>query len=64
MLQERLGSLIGLASVLGIRAPQTFQDAADLLTLAGVAQEPDRPERAWLSASGARGSRSCGTCPS
>ena len=34
------------------RAPQTFQDARDLLTLAGIAGEPDRPERAWLSAPG------------
>ena len=50
MLQERLGSLNGLAAVLGIDAPQTFQDARELLTLVGVAQEPDRPERAWLSA--------------
>ena len=42
----------GLAAVLGIAAPQTFQDARELLTLAGVAQQPDRPERAWLSAAG------------
>ena len=52
MLQERLGSLSGLASMLGVRAPRTFREAGDLLTLARVAQEPCRPERAWLSASG------------
>ena len=52
MLHERLRSLNGLATVLGIAAPQTFQDARELLTLAGVAQQPDRPERAWLSAAG------------
>ena len=40
MLQERLGSLSGLASMLGIRAPRTFREADDLLTLARVAQEP------------------------
>ena len=53
MLQERLGSLSGLASMLGIRAPRTFREAGNLLTLARVAQEPLRPERAWLSSSGA-----------
>ena len=52
MLHERLASLNGLAAVLGIAAPQTFQDARELLMLAGVAQQPDRPERAWLSAPG------------
>jgi len=52
MLQERLGALSGLASMLGIRAPRTFQEAADLLTLACMVQEADRPERAWLSPSG------------
>jgi hypothetical protein len=52
MLQERLGSLSGLASMLGIGAPRTFREAGNLLTLAGVAQEPLRPERAWLSSSG------------
>ena len=64
MLQERLGSLSGLASMLGIRAPQTFQEAADLLTLARVAQEPSRPERAWLSASGLEAAEPGGTCSS
>ena len=53
MLQERLEALSGLAGVLAIHAPQTFQDARDLLRLVGVAQEPNRPERAWLSPPGA-----------
>jgi hypothetical protein len=52
MLQERLGSLSGLASMLGIRAPRTFREAGDLLTLACVAQEQFRPEREWLSVPG------------
>ena len=52
MLQQRLDSLSGLASMLGVRAPCTFQDAGDLLTLARVAQQPCRPERAWLSGFG------------
>jgi hypothetical protein len=52
MLQERLGSLSWLASMLGVSSPQTFQDARDLVTLACIAREPDRPERAWLSALG------------
>jgi hypothetical protein len=52
MLQAHLTSLTGLAHMLGLRAPGTFGEAADLLTVARVAQEPCRPERAWLSASG------------
>jgi hypothetical protein len=52
MLQERLRSLSGLAAVLGLRAPQTFQDAGDLLRVVLTAREPNRPERAWFSAQG------------
>jgi len=52
MLQAHLTSLTGLADMMGLRAPGTFGEAADLLTMARVAQEPCRPERAWLSASG------------
>ena len=52
MLQERLGTLSGLASMLGLRAPVTFSDAADLLAIAELAGEPDRPERGWLSVPG------------
>jgi len=52
MLEKRLGTLSGLASMLGLRPPVTFHDVADLLTLARLAQEPDRPERAWLSIPG------------
>ena len=52
MLQAHLASLTGLADMLGLRAPGTFGEAASLLTLARVAQEPCRPEQAWLSASG------------
>ena len=37
MLQERLGTLSGLASMLGLRAPVTFSDAADLLAVAELA---------------------------
>jgi Protein of unknown function (DUF4011) len=46
--------LYGLAGLLGLRAPVTFADADDLLALAGLAAEPDRPERPWLSAAGQR----------
>jgi very-short-patch-repair endonuclease len=52
MLQEHLRSLSGLAAALGLRAPQTFQDAGDLLRVISTAQESNRPERAWLSAQG------------
>jgi hypothetical protein len=52
MLQEHLGTLSGLASMLGLRPPVTFGDAADLLAVADLAGEPDRPERGWLSVPG------------
>ena len=55
-------SLTGLADMLGLRAPGTFREAGDLLTLARVAQEPCRPERAWLSASGVYRRHPGGTC--
>jgi hypothetical protein len=52
---EKWGERVsGLAGLLGLRAPVTFADADDLLALAGLAAEPDRPERAWLSAAGQR----------
>ena len=52
MLEERLGSLSSLASMLGLRPPVTFSGAADLLAIADLAGEPDRPERGWLSVPG------------
>ncbi len=60
MLQERAGTLSGLASMLGLRAPATFGDAADLLAIAHLAEEPDRPERGWLSLSGNQEAREAG----
>ena len=60
MLQERLGTLSGLASMLGLQAPATFSDAADLLAIAWLAGEPDRPERGWLSVSGNQAAREAG----
>ena len=52
MLRDRLGSLTGLAGMLGIGAPQTFREAANLLAIARVAAEPVRPDRSWFSAAG------------
>ena len=52
MLEERLGSLSSLASMLGLRPPVTFSGAADLLAIADLAGETDRPERGWLSVPG------------
>ncbi len=43
MLQERLGSLSGLAGMLGLRPPVTFSDAADLLAIADLAGGPTGP---------------------
>ncbi len=51
-LEKWLAALTGLAGLLGLQAPVTFADANDLLALAGLAAEPDRPERSWLSAAG------------
>jgi REase_MTES_1575/Protein of unknown function (DUF4011)/AAA domain/Protein of unknown function (DUF3320) len=52
MLEAHLASVTGLADLLGLRAPRTFGEAGDLLIVARMAQEPCRPEQAWLSASG------------
>ena len=42
--------MTGLAGILGIRVPETFREAGDLLAIVGVAAEQDRPAPAWLSA--------------
>ncbi|HKA95014.1 MAG TPA: DUF3320 domain-containing protein [Streptosporangiaceae bacterium] len=60
MLAERLRTLSGLASRLSMRAPATFGEAADLLTIAQLAAEPDRPERGWLSIPGHHAAREAG----
>jgi hypothetical protein len=57
-LEKWLAALTGLAGLLGLQAPVTFADANDLLALAGLAAEPDRPERSWLSAAGQRAATS------
>src|SRR5579859_5081137 len=54
LLEKWLGTLAGLAATLGLPPPVTFSDANDLLTLARLTGEPDRPERAWLSVHGQR----------
>src|SRR6266704_3007163 len=54
LLERWLGTLSGLAGTLGLNPPVTFSNANDLLTLARLAGEPDRPERAWLSVPGQR----------
>jgi hypothetical protein len=52
LLGKWLSTLAGLADMLGLRTPVTFSDASDLLTLARLAGEADRPSRAWLSVPG------------
>ena len=49
LLEKWLGTLSELARILGVQSPVTFTNANDLLTLARLAAEPVRPERAWLS---------------
>jgi hypothetical protein len=53
-LERWLGALSGLAATVGLPPPVTFSSADDLLTLARIGSEPDRPERAWLSDAGYR----------
>jgi REase_MTES_1575/Protein of unknown function (DUF4011)/AAA domain/Protein of unknown function (DUF3320) len=60
MLHKRLGTLSGLASMLGLQAPASFGEAADLLAIAQLADEPDRPQRSWLSTSGWQAAREAG----
>jgi hypothetical protein len=60
MLQERLRMLSSLASMLGLQAPATFSEAADLLAIAQLAEEPDRPERGWLSVPGYQAAHEAG----
>jgi hypothetical protein len=60
MLAERLRTLSGLANRLGMRGPATFGEAADLLAIAQLAGEPDRPERGWLSVPGHHAAREAG----
>ena len=57
MLNDRLGSITGMAGMLGIRPPQTFREASNLLAIARVAAEPHRPERDWLSVPGLEAAR-------
>src|SRR5689334_19906875 len=49
LLEKWLGTLSELARILGVHSPVTFANANDLLTLARLAAEPERPERTWLS---------------
>jgi REase_MTES_1575/Protein of unknown function (DUF4011)/AAA domain/Protein of unknown function (DUF3320) len=51
-LESRIGSLSGLAGLLGLHTPQTFNEADDLLSVALLAQAPDLPESTWLSLEG------------
>jgi REase_MTES_1575/Protein of unknown function (DUF4011)/AAA domain/Protein of unknown function (DUF3320) len=60
MLHERVGTLSGLASLLGLRAPATFAEAAALLAIVQLAEEQDRPERGWLSVPGHQAAREAG----
>ncbi len=54
LLERWLGTISGLAATLGLQPPVTFSNANDLLTVARLTGELDRPERAWLSAPGQR----------
>ena len=53
-LERWLGAISGLAATLGLQRPVTFSHAHDLLTIARLTGEFDRPERAWLSVAGQR----------
>lgn len=52
ILSSRRDSLAALAGMLGLRAPNTFGDAEDLLSVASLTDTRDRPERSWLTQEG------------
>lgn len=52
MLSSRRDSLTALAGMLGLRVPDAFGDAEDLLSAASLADTGDRPERSWLTQEG------------
>jgi hypothetical protein len=54
LLERWLDTLSRLAAALGLQPPVAFSNANDLLSLARLAGEPDRPERPWLSVPGYR----------
>ena len=54
LLERWLGTISGLAATLGLQPPVTFANANDLLTVARLTGEADRPERVWLSVPGQR----------
>jgi hypothetical protein len=58
LVEKWLGRLSGLAGALGLHAPATFTDADDVLALASLAAEQDRPDRSWLSVPGQRSASS------
>ena len=60
LLEKRLGTLSRPASMPGLPAPATFSQANDVLVLARLAGEPDRPERAWLSVPGHQAASTAG----
>jgi very-short-patch-repair endonuclease len=49
LLETRLTSLAGIATMLGLPSLVTFADADNALAIANVAFEADRPLRGWLS---------------
>ncbi|HEY5230334.1 MAG TPA: hypothetical protein VIJ11_05535, partial [Galbitalea sp.] len=51
-LHTRVGSMSGLAAMLGLPPVTSFADADDLLTVAELVDAAERPERAWLSSEG------------
>jgi len=54
LLEKWHGTICGVAASLGLQPPVTFSNANDLLTVARLTGELDRPERAWLSVPGQR----------
>ncbi|KWW99028.1 Uncharacterized protein LI90_660 [Carbonactinospora thermoautotrophica] len=51
-LERCLGSLRGIAAMLGLPPVETYAHACDTLAVAGLGYAPNRPERAWLSPAG------------
>ena len=52
LLTNRVASLTSLAAMLGLRPPVTFAEAADIISLARLAEALPHPERRWLTPDG------------
>lgn len=60
-LHNRIRSLHGITSMLGLRPVGTVRDARETLTVAEIAFHDERPEREWLSPAGLTAAKAAAT---